>query len=217
LIPLREKLIETLTLASYLTEAREEFDRLCQVNGRAAHPQFDPQNFWYISGARDLPAREAAILRELYIYREHTAQRLNRPPFKVMAEATLVEIAKAQPQTPNDLKPIAGMTERQIGRHGHQLIQAVSRGHKASAPRPLRLEHEDDAVLERYEALRRWRKQRAQARGVESDVIIPRDVLLDLARRAPQTAADLEYILGLGPTRRTKYGDEIIRLLNPQT
>ena len=114
LIPLREKLIEALHATDYLTEAREEFERLCHVNGRTAHPPFDPQNFWHISGARDLAPREAATLRELYIYRERTAQRLNRPSFKVMAEATLVEIAKAQPQTPNDLKPIAGMTERQI-------------------------------------------------------------------------------------------------------
>ncbi|HLF03121.1 MAG TPA: HRDC domain-containing protein, partial [Anaerolineales bacterium] len=81
---------------------------------------------------------------------------------------------------------------------------------------PLRIEHEDEVVLERYEALRKWRKQIAQKRGVESDVIIPRDVLLELARRAPQSAADLDSVPGLGPTRRAKYGDEIIRLLNPQ-
>lgn len=217
LIPLREKLIEALHATDYLTEAREEFERLCHVNGRTAHPPFDPQNFWYISGARDLAPHEAATLRELYIYRERTAQRLNRPPFKVMAEATLVEIAKAQPQTPNDLKPITGMTERQISRHGQQLIQAVSRGHTASPPRPLRLEHEDEAVLERYDALRRWRKQRAQERKVESDVIVPREVLLNLARRAPQTAADLDHIAGFGPARRAKYGEEILKLLKPKS
>jgi ribonuclease D len=216
LIPLREKLLDALNTASYLSEAREEFDRLCHVNGRAAHPPFDPQNFWYISGARDLPAREAAILRELYIYREHVAQRLNRPPFKVMAEGTLMEIARAQPKTLKDLTPITGMTERQINRHGHQLLQAVAHGQAATPPRPLRLEHEDDAVLERYEALRRWRKLRAQERGVESDVIVPRDVLLDLARRAPQTSADLEQIASFGPARRAKYGEEILKLLKPK-
>lgn len=216
LIPLRDKLLITLQVAGSLAEAREEFERLCQPNGRSTNATFDPQNFWYISGARDLSGPEAAILRELYIYREQTAERLDRPPFKVIAEATLLEIAKKQPKTLAELEPIGGMTERQVSRHGHALLQAVVRGQAAPAPRPLRVEHEDDAVLDRYELLRKWRKARAQERGVESDVIVPRDVLLDIARRAPQTTHDLEAVLGLGPTRREKYGDEIVKLMQPK-
>jgi len=216
LIPLREKLVEALEAANYLQEAREEFERLCQPNGRTTAVVFDPQNFWYISGARDLNGTEAAILRELYTYREQTAERIDRPPFKVIAEATLLEIAKTQPKILEDLTSITGMTERQIARHGHALLQAVARGQKAPAPRPLRVEHEDDAVLDRYETLRRWRKARAQERGVESDVIVPRDVLMDIARRAPQTTTDLDAVLGLGPTRREKYGEEIVKLMKPK-
>jgi ribonuclease D len=217
LIPLREKLLVALDAVNYLAEAREEFERLCQPNGRTTVVVFDPQNFWYISGARDLNGTEAAILRELYTYREQTAERIDRPPFKVIAEATLLEIAKAQSKTLEDLTSITGMTERQIARHGHSLLQAVVRGQKAPAPRPLRVEHEDDAVLDRYETLRRWRKARAQERGVESDVIVPRDVLMDIARRAPQTTTDLDLVLGLGPTRREKYGEEIVKLMKPKS
>jgi ribonuclease D len=217
LIPLRQKLADALHSAGYLNEAHEEFERLTYVNGRAAPPRFDVQNFWYITGARDLSPREAAILRELYLYREHTAERLNRPPFKVMSEATLLALAQAQPKALPDLKAIGGMTAHQIGRHGQPILQAVARGQKASPPRPPRTDHEDDDVLERYEALRRWRKSRAQERGVESDVIVPRDVLLEIARHAPATTTDLESIRGLGPSRRAKYGEEIIDLLKRET
>ncbi|HLF02912.1 MAG TPA: HRDC domain-containing protein [Anaerolineales bacterium] len=218
LIPLRHQLRQALDQSGYWAEAKEEFDRLCQINGLNGRTllQFDPQNFWHISGARDLAGREAATLRELYIYRDQCARRLNRPPFKVISDSTLLAIAKAQPHSLADLAPLPGMTPNQIHRHGHPILQTVARGHKAPIPRPLRIEHEDEAVLERYEALRKWRKQKAQKRGVESDVIIPRDVLLELARRAPQSAADLNSVPGLGPTRRAKYGDEIVQLLNPQ-
>jgi ribonuclease D len=218
LIPLRDKLITALSEVSYLAEAREEFERLAQVNGngRAAPVVFDPQNFWYIGGARDLTSTQAAILRELYIYREQTAERIDRPPFKVIADATLMEIAKLQPITLDDLVPVNGMTERQISRHGYALLQAVARGQKAAAPRPLRVEHEDEAVLDRFETLRKWRKARALARGVESDVIVPKDVLMDIARRAPQTMQDLDAVRGLGPTRREKYGEEIVKLMQPK-
>ncbi len=213
LIPLREKLGEALEEAGAWAEAVEEFDRLCHLNGRAAHPTFDPQNFWHITGARDLTPREAAILRELYIYREQAAQRLNRPPFKVMSEATLVDLAKAKPEHLQDLKPVQGMTPNQVSRHGQHILQAIARGFEAPAPRPLRVEHQDEDVLERYEALRKWRKVKAQARGVESDIIVPRDVLLEIARRAPVALTDLESIPGLGPARREKYGQEILDLL----
>ena len=217
LIPLRQKLADALHAAGYWNEAGEEFERLTYVNGRAAPPGFDPQNFWYVTGARDLSPREAAILRELYLYREHTAQRLNRPPFKVMSEATLLELAQSQPKALDDLKTISGMSAYQINRHGLQVLHAITRGQTASPPRPPRADHEDDDVLERYEALRRWRKGRAQERGVESDVIVPRDVLLEIARRAPGSPAELESIRGFGPSRRAKYGEEIIQLLNRET
>ncbi|MBM4424329.1 MAG: ribonuclease D [Chloroflexi bacterium] len=213
LIPLREKLAAELNTAGRWAEAHEEFERLTHVNGRSGPPPFNPQNFWHISGARDLSPREAAILRELYLYREHTAQRFNRPPFKVFSEATLLAIAKTQPRALDDLKSISGMTSGQIGRHGANILQAVARGQKAPPPHQPRIEHEDEEVLERYETLRRWRKERARERGVESDVIVPRDVLWEIARRAPQTHAELEQISGFGPTRREKYGREIIEAL----
>ncbi len=213
LIPLRHKLAAALQAGGCWAEAQEEFERLTVVNGRAVPAQFDPQNFWYITGARDLSPREAAILRELYIYREQAAKRLDRPPFKVIAEATLVALAKAQPQTLESLRHIPGMTSNQVHRHGIYILRAVARGQNAAPPGPLQAEHETDAVLERYESLRRWRRQRAQERGVESDVIVPREVLLEIARRAPQTCAELEHIAGFGPTRRAKYGEEIVQVV----
>ena len=42
-------------------------------------------------------------------------------------------------------------------------------------------------LRERYDLLHQWRKRKAQARGVESDVIVSRDALRELARAAPRT------------------------------
>jgi ribonuclease D len=68
-------------------------------------------------------------------------------------------------------------------------------------------------VLLRYDALHEWRKQRAAERGVESDVIIPRETLWALAHRVPTRVEDLEQIPGLGPWRRAEYGAELIDVL----
>jgi ribonuclease D len=215
LIPLREKLTSELKAKSCWAEAREEFERLSRLNGNAvpAPAVFDPESFWRISGARDLTPRQAAVLRELFVYREEVARRHDRPPFKVMSEATLLALAQAAPTALNELKPVPGMTDGQIRRHGAQLLQAIARGRKAHAPRPPSQERYDSDVLERYETLRRWRKQKAQERGVESDIIIPREVLWEIALNPPQSPADLEAVAGFGPVRRAKYGEEIIRAL----
>jgi ribonuclease D len=130
-----------------------------------------------------------------------------------MSEATLLALAQATPTALDELKSIPGMTDGQIRRHGGQLLQAIARGRKAHVPRPPSQERYDSDVLERYETLRRWRKQRAQERGVESDIIIPRDVLWEIALNPPQSPADLEAVAGFGPVRRAKYGEEIIRAL----
>ena len=70
-----------------------------------------------------------------------------------------------------------------------------------------------DDVLHRYDRLKHWRKTRAQARGVESDVILPRTTLWDLAHRPPGALADLAGIVDFGPTRRAMYGQEIMAVI----
>jgi ribonuclease D len=76
------------------------------------------------------------------------------------------------------------------------------------------VDREPDDVRERYERLHTWRKARARARGVESDVILPRTALRDLARRPPRSPDDLAQVVDLGPWRRETYGAEILALLS---
>ncbi len=67
--------------------------------------------------------------------------------------------------------------------------------------------------MARYDALHEWRKARAMQRGVESDVIIPKETLWALARLAPSSVNELDSIPGLGPWKRVKYGSELLSIL----
>lgn len=212
--PLRDKLAAELEAKACWDEAQEEFERLTRLDGAAGKPAVDPLGFWRVSGARLLSGREAAILRELYLYREQVASRLDRPPFKVMGDTTLLALAKAQPRTLDDLDGLRGMTRGQIDRHGKHILLAAAAGRRAPPQHPPPPERKDDEAVERYDKLRRWRRLKAQERGVESDVIVPREVLWEIARRPPQRPADLEQIAGLGPVRRAKYADEIMGVLS---
>jgi ribonuclease D len=211
LCALKDLLVAELMAAERLEEAQEEFARLTQVRPSENAPT--PEAFWQISGARDLPAHQAAVLREVYWYREQQAQHLNHPPFKVMGEQTLLEIARLCPRRADELRDVTGMTPPQVRRHAAGLLKAVQRGLAAPPPRPPQSLSDPDEVRERYERLRQWRKQRAQGRSVESDVILPREALRELALRAPQTPDELCQVGTLGPWRRKMYGPEILKVL----
>jgi ribonuclease D len=214
LLPLRDRLAAELATAGRMDEAEEEFARLERVSGSNGSPNGDPaQAFWRVNGARDLSPAQAAVLRELYQYREQQAQRADRPPFKIMSDSTLVAVAQEAPRSLAGLSHLPGMTPNQVRRHGANLLAAVRRGEAAPPARPPRTERVPDAVRERYELLHQWRKARAKARGVESDVIVPREVLSELARLNPRSLEALESIEQLGPWRRRAYGEEILKIL----
>jgi ribonuclease D len=214
LLALRDIMEKELTAAGRLEEAREEFDRLARL--KVEPPATNHNHFWHFNGARDLKPAQAAVLREVYHYRERQAERANRPPFKIFSEQTLMEIAQHCPRSPDDLRGLSGMTSGQMERHAHALLQAVQHGLAAAPLHPPRQTREADDVRERYERLHLWRKRKAQARGVESDVILPRDTLWELARRVPRTPDDLQSIATLGPWRRATYGAELLKVLTEQ-
>ena len=98
LAALRDRQLQDLTESGRLQEAHEEFERLTRLRGSLDNAGPDSAAFWRVSGARDLTPAQAAVLQALFAYREAQAERMDRPPFKVMGEATLMELARRAPQ-----------------------------------------------------------------------------------------------------------------------
>ena len=210
---LRDRLLDELTRLDRLEEAREMFVLLNDL--RPAAHNFDPEGYWRINAARDLNRRQMAVVRELYLLRDSIAQRRDWPPFKIFGDKTLIELVRLAPRRQDDLYNIKGLNSRLARQEGRRLLEAIERGQDAAPPTPPRRSPPPDPMVHlRYEALHEWRKQRAEARGVESDIICSRDTLWALARRAPTSAADLDTIPGLGPWRREQYGAEMLDVLS---
>jgi ribonuclease D len=213
LLPLRDELHDLLEAGGHLEEAGELFDEVQRA--RWYRPDFDPEGFWAINGARDLNRKGVAVLQELYLYRELQARRRDLPIFKILSDRTLAVLAKYQPANYHALYRIEALSPIQIRRHGRGILRAIRNGKEAPPPPPpkrhRRYPRED--AIRRSEALHTWRKERAAKRGVPSDIVMPKDALKMLARKAPHTLGELSELNVLGPWRLKTYGAEVLRVI----
>ncbi len=216
LLALRDLQMAELQKAGRLEEAREEFERLTRVEPTPR--RFDGDAYWNIVGARALDAVRLGVLRELYHFREAQARREDRPPFKILSDATLLHLAQARPMSPRALGNISGVSTFIIGRYGHAILKSIERGSAApqtSPPRPnsRRQPFLQNSARGRLGRLKEWRKGRAAARGVDPDVIVSNDVLFTLAQRNPRTLQALASATGLGPWKTREYGEDMLTVL----
>jgi len=62
--------------------------------------------------------------------------------------------------------------------------------------------------------LKEWRRHLSKEQDVPAYVIMPNRTLIDIAQKMPLKSDELEGIHGLGPARITKYGEEILKVIN---
>ncbi len=216
LLPLRERMLAELRARGRLEEAREAFAAL--ENLTWVEKPFDPEGFWRIEGARGLSPRALAVLRELYLFRDAEARRQNRPPFRILSDQALINLAVAQPQSADALRRVAPRIGSASARRWlRALLAAIERGGAAPPPLPPQRytngSKPDEETLARFEALRAWRAQKAQARGVDPDVIATNEALMTLARLAPRTEEEFLRARVWGPWKQRTYGPEVLRVL----
>ena len=97
---LRDLLHAELAEKGRLREAGEMFEALARVP--AADNQFDPEGYWRIHSARDFDRRQMAILRELFLWRDQTAQAQALQRLEVRAFSCLLQELLARCHRPVD-------------------------------------------------------------------------------------------------------------------
>jgi ribonuclease D len=132
LLPLHDLLAAELEALGATPAAREEFARIAAVEPRPK--VFDPEGWRRLKAARDLDGAGRVVLRALWIAREERASALDRPPFKVMPESALVEVARRRPHTEQELLAVPGMTTVVVRRMGDAVLAAI-RGAEDGAER----------------------------------------------------------------------------------
>ncbi len=212
LLQLRDRLSAELDEKGLRPIAEEDFHRMCNIP--AAPLEATQPNCWSVAGGQDLTGQQAAILQSLIEYRDRQARYANLPLFKIISNETLVQIALTAPKTESDLAQIHGVGPNIFARHANGLLEAVARGCEARPLHPQRTQRPPDTYLRRLELLRNWRKTTGRKWAVESDVILPRDVLEAIASSNPQTPQALAELMHDLPWRHAQFGEEILDLMD---
>ncbi|MSQ33779.1 MAG: ribonuclease D [Dehalococcoidia bacterium] len=206
LLALRDLLDERLQTLGRGAWVAEECARLEAVRYNAPDVALA---FLSAKGSRDLDGRGLAVLRALFAFREEEARRQERPPFYILSEAALVQLA-ANPKT--DLTDVPGLGEQGLRRYGHAIERALREGLEAPPVRRPASTHPwarpTPEQAERLPRLKEWRRAQGAALGLDPALLWPMASLERLAR-APAT---LEAELAAPEVRRwqrEQFGEQL--------
>ena len=178
---LASELQRHLVKARRLDWVMEECRRLEQV--RHAPPDPPEVVMLRIKGSSRLGPRGLAVLKELFLFREEEARRMDCPPFRVLTNQALLMLADSPGL---QLHNVRGLPSGIARRAGDRIREAIQRGrcgpevHRPSSPKNYQWEPEAQA---RLQLLKRWRLRQAASLDLNPALVWPSASLERLALR----------------------------------
>jgi ribonuclease D len=215
LLELRDRMREELERKGRLAWASEEFERLEGTKWDAEDPA---ATFLRVKGARDLSRRELAVLRELVPWRDRVAKEMDRATFRVIGNEQLLEIARRQPGTRNELAEIRGVSRGIQENRAAELLAAVRRGldvQEADLPKfPKAPRWDRDPQFDaKVNALKTVRDEASQRLDLDPGVLASRERLEAVARRSPRSLEELGEIPELRKWQIEVLGEGFVQAL----
>src|SRR5437667_32714 len=217
LTPLGDRLAEELRGKGRLAWVEEECAAVAAMP--APSTRVDPDAYMGLKGAKDLDGRGLAVLRELHLTREALAVKLDRPPFMILGNESLVALAAPMPRDSEAILTVRGCTANVVRRAGEAILAAVERGLsvpdselpvRKNRPRP----SISGAVQRRREVLRLWRVDASKQVGLDPGVIFPQRLIDRLSADPPKDVEALARVEGVGRWRAELFGADLLRRLS---
>lgn len=213
LIELAAKLRDELTVRGRWEWAIEEFARMESIRHRETDDDLEP---WRkVKNIGGLDRRSLAIVREIYNWRDQIARKADRPPFKVIGNEAIVEIAKTRPVAQRDLAQLGAVSRYHAERFGRELVKIVGRAMAIpEAELPERNEPKpwirDKALEARIDRLKKVRDRVAKDLVIDPSVLAPRHVLSAIA-----TGGTLD-VPAMRDWQKRLLGDALLAALEPE-
>jgi ribonuclease D len=178
---------------------------------------FDPEDYVRLKGARELDGRQRRALRELFIERERAAHEADVPPFRILSNDALIEVARERPTSEKAMLRIPGVTPKVLARAGERFLRTLERAEQERPidrlPQPLRRgagTELDELGVELYERIKRVRRDLSDALGIEASYLLTRSVMTRVAEQRPTSRDALATLDGVEEWQMELLGDAVV-------
>ncbi len=179
----------------------------------------------------DAPEAETytELQKALWLWRRRTAGELNQPPYMVMSNELMLQIAETRPQSLDELSRLQGMGEHRLRYYGPTILDivklhpigaddaallAAQRANPPAAPAVVRNRRVTPAVEKRiFMKLQELRQQQAVSSRRRSHEVASNTLLKEIARQAPVALAELEAIPGFRTSGFVTQGTQIVTFI----
>ena len=209
LIELYRQLESELRAKGRLAWVEEESELVAGVRSASREGELMCLRF---KGANKMKPRELAVLEELLKFRDEKARSADVPPFRILGNDLLRELAEKQPRSNFELVGIQTMSSKLIDRLGRGLLQAVATGLALPQDKLPQMQSSRRPVLdrvqeERVKRLKLWRESKSAQLGLGVGLVANNTLLEALAEPGPPPLSLLKR------WQREAFGEEIMALI----
>jgi len=214
-----------LPLATALEHELRDLDRLswveeeCEILSRVRHnPNAEGPIFKTLRGAGVLDRRGLAVAEEVLKLRIRLAQKLDRPPFKVLGNQSILEIAESKPVTLEALGAVKGLGRKQVHSLGPSLLKCVQKALELpeeslpSYPRKKAQRFGPD-VMKKIRALKAWREKKAKKLGLDPSVVLTNAQIHAISAAHPAGADELRGVEVVRDWQCRVFGPEVLKII----
>ena len=234
--PLTEKQIAYARLDTrFLSELRSEQTKELERRGlmqvlegecrrleaiRTKWPEFNPEGWAKLKGARALDPRARRSARELFILRDRLARERDQACFRVFSNQAVIEIARRAPENEKQLAEVQGVSWGIVRRIGDDILDALDDADEMEPirempPKPLK-EGEvtlDEAGGELQDRLKAWRRNEAERAGYDASLVLHRLAMARIAREQPESADAIARVEGVQTWQAEVHGEALAEVV----
>ena len=107
LLPLSYLMEDELFCKGLIHKAKKKFRAV--ENKEAVQKLFDENDYIKIKGSKKLSAKQKESLKKLYLFRNKEAKRLDKAPFRILNNQTMIKLSQSSPSSAADLSGYPGI------------------------------------------------------------------------------------------------------------
>ena len=212
LAQLAEKLRAELEALGRWEWALEEFARLEAIRFKESE---EAEPWRRMKNLGNLDPRALAIVRELHKWRDALARDADKPPFKIIGNDAILDVAREKPQSREDLTKIKSVSRYHADRFGREIVRIVRDAMQiAEADLPEKNEAKawirDRQLDARVNRMKTARDRMAKELKLDPAVLAPRHVLVAVA-----TSGSLDEAGAMREWQKKVLGDALLAALKP--